>query len=211
MRVGQALASRTYAGLAAVTADIPAGLNPARRPEPARAQDQQPVLRPGPVIMAATALCAGVWGVVVLTVKEGGDNHVAGWLVVMTTLTYFLVLITAGGHLLASRQEKRSGGQPPRRPVPGAGGRASQRPPSAGPAGQLPPIDHGQQHTTEAARSCLFRPSLAGSWSPRRRRLGGLLAANADCRAISVQLAGVISGQSRLRRACGTGQRPNLP
>ena len=132
LRVGQAFASRTYAELTAVTADIPAGPILAPPPEPARAQDQQPVLRPGPVIMAATVLCAGVWGVALLTVK--GDNNAAADLVLMTTLIYFLVLLIAGGHALALRHDKRSGGQLPQGPAPG-GGQASQRRPSADPAG----------------------------------------------------------------------------
>jgi hypothetical protein len=189
LRVGQAFAARTYAELAAVTASIPAvaGPDPAQPLEPAWAQDQQPVLRPGPVIMAATVLCAGVWGVALLTVK--GDNNVAATLVAMATLTYFLVLLIAGGHLLALRHDKRSRRQRPRRPAPGGGGQASQRPPSAGPAGQLPPIDHGQQHTAEAAHSRLPRLRLSGSRSPRRWRSCGLLAVGgSDRRAISVQL-----------------------
>ena len=61
LRVGQAFASRTYAELAAVTADLPAEPTAAQPPKPARAQGELPVLRPGPVIMAATAFCAGVW------------------------------------------------------------------------------------------------------------------------------------------------------
>ena len=39
LRVGQTFASRTYADLAAVTADIPAGLSLAPPPEPTRAQE----------------------------------------------------------------------------------------------------------------------------------------------------------------------------
>ena len=171
LRVGQAFASLTYAELAAVTADIPAGADAAQPLKPARAQDRQPVLRPSPVIIAATLLCAGVWGVALLTVK--GDNNVATSLVVMTTLTYFLVLLIAGGHALALRHEKRSGGQLPPGPAPGGGGQASQRPLSVGPAAQLPPIDHGQQHAAEAAQSRLSRLRLSGS---RRHRVGGALA-----------------------------------
>jgi Domain of unknown function (DUF1707) len=60
LRVSQALASRAYAELAALTADIPAGLTAAKPAAPARAQGGQPVLRPAPVITAATALYAGV-------------------------------------------------------------------------------------------------------------------------------------------------------
>src|SRR6266446_771576 len=55
--------------LAAVTAGIPTRLDPAQPPEPARAQDQ-PVQRPGPTIMWATVLCAGVWGVALLALGE---------------------------------------------------------------------------------------------------------------------------------------------
>jgi len=61
LRVDQALASRTYAELAALTTDIPAGLITAKPPTPARAQGEQPVLRPGHVLTAATAVYAGVW------------------------------------------------------------------------------------------------------------------------------------------------------
>jgi len=169
-RLGQAFAARTYAELVAVTADLPAGLPAAQPPKPARAQAQQPVLRPGPAIIAANALWAGVWAHVFLLSPKHSDNGLAFnlfWAVIFTCLG---VLIMTGGHVLASRHEKRSGGQLPRRPAAGAGGQASQCPPSADPAGQLPPIDHGQQHTAEAARSRLFRPPLPGSRSPRRWR-----------------------------------------
>jgi hypothetical protein len=145
LRVGQAFASRTYAELAAVTADIPAGPNSAQPPEPARAQARSPVLRPGRVIIAASLLYAGAWGIVFLSPRHG-DNFGALVLIQLTTLAYFLVLILAGGHIVASRDKKRSGGQSPRRPASGAGGQASQRLPSAGPAGRLPPVGHGQSH-----------------------------------------------------------------
>jgi hypothetical protein len=128
LRAGQALASRTYADLAVITADLPAGLAAALPPEPARAQDGKPVLRPGPVIMVATVLWAGIWGAAFLT---EGANPVAGFLLMMTTLAYFMILIIAGARILTLRQEKRSGGQPQRRPGSAGGGQA-QRQPSAG-------------------------------------------------------------------------------
>ena len=62
LRVGQTFASRTHADLAAVTADIPAGLSLAPLPEPTWAQNQPPLLRPGRVIRAASVLYAGVLG-----------------------------------------------------------------------------------------------------------------------------------------------------
>ena len=52
LRVGQAFGSRTYAELAAVTADLPAGLATAKRSQRARAQDE-PMRRPGRMIALA--------------------------------------------------------------------------------------------------------------------------------------------------------------
>ena len=74
LRVSQALASRTYTELAALTADIPAGLTTAIPPARAWAQGAQPVLRPGPVIKAATALYAGVW-VYAIFFPKGANHH----------------------------------------------------------------------------------------------------------------------------------------
>jgi Domain of unknown function (DUF1707) len=45
--VGQTLAARTYADLAALTADLPAGPAAAKPPQPAPAQGEQKVQRPG--------------------------------------------------------------------------------------------------------------------------------------------------------------------
>ena len=75
-RVSQAFAARTYAELAAVTAGIPARPDPAPPPKPARAQAQRPVLRPGRVITAASALYAGVWASVFLF-PMGADDKAA--------------------------------------------------------------------------------------------------------------------------------------
>jgi len=63
LRVGRALASRTYADLAALTADIPARLARARPPEPAR----ESVSKKAVVAMAgATAELIGLWPVMML-------------------------------------------------------------------------------------------------------------------------------------------------
>src|SRR5438477_1217208 len=61
LRVGRALAARTHAELAVVTASLPAELTSARPPTPARARSEPPIVRPGPLITVATAVCAGVW------------------------------------------------------------------------------------------------------------------------------------------------------
>jgi DUF1707 SHOCT-like domain len=165
LRVSQALSSQTYAELAALTADIPAGPATAMSPAPARAQGGKPVLRPGPVIKAATALYAGVWVYASFFPHGEGANGPA----MFVTLTfvggfvYLIILAMCVGQAVALRREQRSGGQPPRRPAAGAGGQASPCLPSADPGGELPPVDGGQQQTAQAARSRLPRQPSSGS------------------------------------------------
>jgi hypothetical protein len=112
LRVGQTFAARTYADLAAVTADIPAGLSLAQPPEPARVQNQQPLLRSGRVIRAASVLYAGVWAALILS-PLGNDSRLAFALAWTTTLTYLGTLLVAAGAMLELRRAKRSGGQLP--------------------------------------------------------------------------------------------------
>ncbi len=115
-RVGQAFASRTYAELAAVTADLPAEPTAAQPPRAARAQGDQPVLRPGPVIMAATALCAGVWAFTFLPPwpanSEGDPPHAIILLFFLTNLICLGVSIIGVVNMIELRCEKRSAGRP---------------------------------------------------------------------------------------------------
>jgi hypothetical protein len=110
LRVGQTFASRTYMDLAAVTADLPAGLSLAQPPEPTQVQNQEPLLRPGRVIRAASALYAGMWAALILS-PLGNDPRLAFALAWSTTLAYLGTLLVTVGAMLESRREKRSGGQ----------------------------------------------------------------------------------------------------
>ncbi len=157
LRVSQVLASRTYAELAALTADVPAGPTTAKPPAPARARGGRPVPRPGPVITVPTVLYAGVW-VYALFFPKGGDGPEKFPLIADTGLVYLIILATCLGVMVALRREQRSGGQSPPRPAAGASGQAPQQPPSTDPGRQLPPAGEGHQHITEAARS--RRPQL---------------------------------------------------
>ena len=117
-RVSQAFAARTYADLAALAADLPAGLAPDQPPPPARAEGEQPVLQPGKVIALATALYAGVWPFTFLVPwpanSEGDPPKAVVLLFFSTTLIYLCVLVITAGFAIAGWREKRSGGQRPR-------------------------------------------------------------------------------------------------
>jgi hypothetical protein len=112
LRVSQTFASRTYADLAAVTADIPAGLSVARPPGPARGQDQPPLLRPGRVARVASVLYAGLWAAVILS-PLGNDPRPAFALAWTGTLVYLGTLLVTAAATLELRRAKRSGRQLP--------------------------------------------------------------------------------------------------
>ena len=164
-RVGQAFASRTYADLAAVTDDIPAGPVGAQPPESTRIKASISA------ITAATVLLAGGW---MGSWFARVDNlEVIVLLISLTVVIFGAWLVTGSVVLLESRQQKRSNGQLPPRFTHGAGGRASQRPASSTSAEQLPPIGRSQQPTAEAAARRRPRPPLSAwrlpcQWLSRR-------------------------------------------
>ena len=164
-RVGDVLASRTYADLAALTADLPAGPPPAKRPrQPIPARPRRPergrrTARSGTalrVIAATTMLTGGVWAGALFS---NTDNQVVGALAMSFTFLWFGIVLMIGAIMFESRLQQRSGGQLP--PTRGHGGQAPKRAISTDPPGQLRPGDHrGRRHAAEASRSLLPRPSL---------------------------------------------------
>ena len=121
LRAGRALASRTYADLAALTADLPAGLAPARPArKPARVQARRRVNKPvkwaacgfiTPAMLAITIV------VVVLTGSDPGGSAPAGQLLLGATFLYFWAWLVAGAQMLHTWHENRSRGQLPPRPA----------------------------------------------------------------------------------------------
>jgi Domain of unknown function (DUF1707) len=167
LRVGQTLAARTYADLAALTADLPAGLAAAKPPQPARAQGDLKVLRPGRWFAVSTAAYAGAWAYELFLSSHGGDNPSFPPLILGGFLVYLGMLIACVGAVIVNRQDKRSGRQSPRRPGSGAGGQVSRRLPSADPGGQFPPAGPGQQQGAEAAPIRGPRRPLLPGWRPQ--------------------------------------------
>jgi hypothetical protein len=154
-RVDHAFASRTLGELAALTADIPAGMVAA---QPSRTPARVPRKA------AKAAVCVSLV-LVLFTVAAAmgaiGPGDLAERLI--GVVVFFLPVcgvFTGGLLLLHSWLEKRARGQLPQGPAPGAGGQASRRLPSAGSGMQLPPADRGHRHTAKAAPRRRLRPSL---------------------------------------------------
>jgi uncharacterized protein DUF1707 len=106
-RVGRAFAARTYAELAALTVDLPAGLTGAMPPGRAT---QAPARQP-----MSDAAKAGIWAVVAVAVPMVLSFPTGGTvLFLMLTPFYFMALAFLGAEIVASWHKKRSQrGQPP--------------------------------------------------------------------------------------------------
>jgi Domain of unknown function (DUF1707) len=103
LRVGQTFAARTCAQLAAVTADLRAGLTIAKPPQAAQVQGEPRIPRVGRVLAVATAVCAGIW-LVAFSLPASGPDHdsPAGvTLAVTATFLYVMLLLMAGTPILA--------------------------------------------------------------------------------------------------------------
>lgn len=112
-RTGQVYAARTYAELAEVTADIPAGLTRARPPrDPWRATKVSwlvvyALILPG--LVTAAALPGGP--------APTTGTEVGTWSAVIYAVFWLLGISV----MIAARRAKPAGGQPPPRSAPGAG------------------------------------------------------------------------------------------
>jgi len=108
LRVGQALAPRTWAELAALTADLPSELTEAKPPQPARAPGEPRIPHAGLVLAVATVAYAAVWPVVFLLPRNSEGELPGGpALVVLTSLCYLLLLLAAGTPILADWLNER--------------------------------------------------------------------------------------------------------
>ncbi len=141
-RLGQTLAARTYAELAALTADIPPGTKLAPRPRPDRAPAPPQSTR----WIAHRAVKSGAAAIVGIAVAVSVTGVIVGNPAVGVVLAVFVVMLAAVASALVGslvgatlmlesrRRRRRSRGQSPTRPGSGpSGGQASQLPPSAGP------------------------------------------------------------------------------
>ena len=112
LRADRALASRTHADLAALTADLPAR-PPTAQPTPKviRARPANTTVRNGArVIAATTVLTGGVWAGALVSQADG---QALGLLVWSFTFLWLGIVILVGSVMLESRRQNHSGGQLP--------------------------------------------------------------------------------------------------
>ena len=167
LRVGQVLASLTYADLAALTAGIPAGPAGVKPLEPARESDKVPAPK---TIARVAAAGTGVSMVFIGAELMGsGGNSVTG-LVVVGLTGFLAAVLIAGFVMFLSRLFEKSSSRHPSQGPSSPGSETAQRLASAEPTGQLPQVSHEPRHTTEAARSRRLRPPPASLRTPHRWR-----------------------------------------
>jgi Domain of unknown function (DUF1707) len=136
-RVGQALASRTYAELAALTADIPAGsaaAEPAARPaaDPAPEPSARPAGTPARTLAKAACRSGICMLVAFALVGVMFLAHAEGPVAALAFFSGIAAVIAASGFLgygvVDAWQQRRSRGEPPRRPRRDGGGLEGGRP-----------------------------------------------------------------------------------
>jgi hypothetical protein len=134
-RVGQALASRTYAELAALTADIPAGQAPSQPPRVQTPMPQSHPVRNGAigVGMSVAVAAAAVLGVFTLDDQTGVALFLLAAFIVLVAVP-FIIIATA----VTASDQRRSRGQLPSRPGQGGYAPGVQRAGGVGPDPALP-------------------------------------------------------------------------
>jgi hypothetical protein len=122
LRVGRAFASRTYAELAALTADLPAGLAEARRGRPGTPR----VLRPTKNLALTWAVCGFIPPAVFFGFLPDDPN---AWSIFASLSGFYFILWLAFGlAMFDARHQQRSRGQQSR----------GQQPPGPAQRGQAP-------------------------------------------------------------------------
>ena len=162
-RVSQTFAACTYAELAVITADIPAGLAPAPPPlTPAPAQANTPAhasLGPGERAVVATAILAGLLFVATFFVSNALTPLLVTGGVLGAISSALVSIFFARAQMIGERRDARSGGQLPPQPAlhsgPGAGRQAAS-------AEQLPYTSQPRRPgNADAARRHSLRPQVS--------------------------------------------------
>jgi hypothetical protein len=158
LRVGRALASRTYADLAALTTDIPTRLARARPSElPGKSANKKK--KTAAALACATLACPGL--LAALPPIPDGSPFLIPVIVVMFAL--FGAIATGWLVLLHAWLEERAAKQSAQGLPPGGGDEAARSRVPANPPGQLPQVDRRPRQAAEAT----IRPPRPASPRPR--------------------------------------------
>ena len=123
VRVSQTFASRTYAELAAVTADLPAAAPQA--PGPAVREEGWLTMKRALIVSACLLAPTGLAALIGLVLAERYND---ASLAVPPLLVFFVATVISGPLIAEARNRARARARPPRAPAPGAGGQAYQAP-----------------------------------------------------------------------------------
>ena len=152
VRVGRALTARTYADLATVTADIPAGAVLPRQPAPATSRR-----RPGPRGKALACLIVATVAMLVDgAFTTNGASATANLFYLLFIMAFVAAFITWLCTLVADQEDPASG-QPPQRPAPGGHDEVKREPETAARSECPPPDGQGGRQVTRAAGARIAR------------------------------------------------------
>jgi hypothetical protein len=165
LRATQVFASRTYADLDALTADIPAGLAKPQPPEPSREAESKKLIRRGTAVGAGAGLV-----IPVLTTMVVGAPPVVGVVLGVVCGALIAVLLPGFLTLLSRVFDTDFSSQPSQGPPPSARGQGYQRRASADPTGSPSQINQEPPHTVEVGRRRLPRPQLPSLLAPHEWR-----------------------------------------
>ena len=171
-RTGRALAARTHADLAALTADIPAGpaaAPPPRPPTPARRRPLARVAAKSGICLIIMAAAIGAW---LIADPEGSglDHSVAELMLALAACAAWAALGIMGCAVFTTWDERCSRRQLPPRPGPGCHALEAKRSSGTGHGPALPPDrpDHtGADLRSDSSRSGWPRSPGRGARKPR--------------------------------------------
>jgi hypothetical protein len=123
-RVGQTLAARTHAELAALTADIPAGVTLSPSPRASRREPDR--LRKSKAARAAAGAILAAGLLMIAAIGNGSNNPLTGLVAVVLLSPVWVVMLT-GLLALHSRLEKHAARQRPQGPGQGGPGLDGRR------------------------------------------------------------------------------------
>ena len=163
LRVGRALASRTYADLAVLTADIPIRLTTARPLRSAR----EPASKKKKSAALACATLALLAGVGALPPMPDGPVEIS---VIAVIFVLFGIVATGWLLLFHAWLEERAARPSTQGLPPGDGGEASRRLAQANPARKVPPVDRDPGQAAKASPIRRLRLALPSWPTPTQGR-----------------------------------------